>query len=82
MSSTLDLQTVLSTIVGHAVELSGTSGGVIYEYDEAAEGFLLRASHRMEEALVEALRVAPIRLGEGATGRSAIIRAPVQIRTP
>ena len=50
VSSTLDLQTVLSTIVGHAVELSGTSGGVIYEYDEAAEGFLLRTSYRMEDS--------------------------------
>jgi GAF domain-containing protein len=79
VSSTLELETVLSTIVGHAVQLSGTSGGVIYEYDEAAEGFLLRASYRMEEALVEALRGAPIRLGEGATGRAAIIRAPVQV---
>jgi GAF domain-containing protein len=79
VSSTLDLQTVLSTIVGHAVPLSGTSGGVIYEYDEAAEGFLLRASYHMEEALVEALRGAPIRLGEGATGRAAMIRAPVQV---
>jgi GAF domain-containing protein len=79
VSSTLDLQTVLSTIVGHAVQLSGTSGGVIYEYDEAAQGFLLRASYRMEEALVEALRAAPIRLGEGATGRAAMIREPVQV---
>ena len=33
----------------------------------------------MEEALVEALRGAPIHLGEGATGRSAMIRAPVQV---
>ena len=33
----------------------------------------------MEDSLVEALRGAPIRLGEGATGRSAIIRAPVQV---
>jgi GAF domain-containing protein len=79
VGSTLDLQTVLSTIVGHAVQLSRTSGGVIYEYDEAAEGFLLRASHRMEEELVEELRAAPIRLGEGAVGRAAIIRAPVQV---
>ena len=37
VSSTLDLQTVLSTIVGHAVQLSGTDGGVIYEYDEASQ---------------------------------------------
>jgi GAF domain-containing protein len=79
VSSTLDLQRVLSTVVGHAVQLSGTNGGVIYEYDEAGETFLLTASYRMEEVLVEALRGAPIRLGEGATGRSAIIRAPVQV---
>jgi two-component system, NtrC family, sensor kinase len=79
VSSTLELQTVLSTIVGHAVQLSGTNGGVIYEYDEAEQAFLLRASYRMEEGLVEALRGAPIRLGEGATGRAAVIRAPVQV---
>src|SRR5262249_50023690 len=33
VSSTLDLQTVLSTIVRHAVQLSRTDGGVVYEYD-------------------------------------------------
>jgi signal transduction histidine kinase len=80
VSSTLDLQTVLSTIVGHAVQLSGTSGGVIYEYDEAAEGFLLRASYHMEKEVVEALQSSPVRIGEGAaTGRAAAIRMPVQV---
>src|SRR5262249_44107585 len=47
VSSTLDLQTVLSTIVRHAVQLSRTDGGVIYEYNETAEEFHLRASHLM-----------------------------------
>src|SRR5262249_9966949 len=70
VSSTLDLQTVLSTIVRHAVQLSGTDCGIIYEYDEASQEFHLRASHRMEEELVEAIRGAPFRLGEGATGRA------------
>jgi GAF domain-containing protein len=79
VSSTLDLQTVLSTIVRHAVQLSGTDCGVIYEYDEAAEEFHLRASHHMEQEVVDALRAAPIRLGEGATGRAATIREPIQI---
>ena len=79
VSSTLDLQTVLSTIVGHAVQLSGTDGGVIYEYDEGREEFELRASHRMEEEVFEALKATPIRLGQGATGQAATIRAPVQV---
>jgi len=79
VSSTLDLQTVLSTIVGHAVQLSGTSGGVIYEYDEDGEGFLLRASYRMEKEVVEVLQATPVRMGQGATGQAATIRAPVQV---
>jgi signal transduction histidine kinase len=79
VSSTLDLQTVLSTIVGHAVQLSGTSGGVIYEYDETAQEFHLRASYRMEEEIVKALQATPVRLGQGATGQAATTRAPVQV---
>ena len=79
VSSTLDLQTVLSTIVRHAVQLSGTNCGIIYEYDEASEEFHLRASYRMEEELVEVYRTTPIRLGQGATGRAAATRAPVQV---
>ena len=79
VSSTLDLQTVLSTIVGHAVQLSATSGGIIYEYDEAKQEFHLRASQRMEDEAVEALRATPVRPGQGATGQAATTRAPVQV---
>ena len=71
VSSTLDLETVLSTIVSHAVQLSATDGGIIYEYDEPTQEFHLRASHQMEEELVDALRATPLRLGRGATGRAA-----------
>jgi GAF domain-containing protein len=79
VSSTLDLQTVLSTIVGHAVQLSGTSGGIIYEYDESTQTFHLRASYQMEDEVIEAIKATPVRLGEGATGRAATIRMPVEI---
>jgi two-component system, NtrC family, sensor kinase len=79
VSSTLDLQKVLATVVARAVELSGTNGGAIYEYDEATQEFQLRAAHRIEEELVEVLRAAPVRLGEGATGHAAAARVPVQI---
>ena len=79
VSSTLDLQTVLSAIVGHAVQLSGTSGGVIYEYDEAAQEFHLRATYQIEKEVVEALQTTPVRPGQGATGQTATVRAPVQV---
>jgi len=79
VSSSLELETVLETIVSRAVDLSGTDCGVIYEFDEATQEFNLRASHRMESEAVEGLRAARIKLGEGATGQAAMTRSPVQI---
>jgi len=79
VSSSLDLQEVLTTIVAHAVELSGTDGGVIYEYDEADGALRVRATHLFDDELTEALRAAPFSMGEGAVGRAAATRAPVQI---
>ncbi len=79
ISSTLDLETVLTSIVSHAVQLSGTDTGTIYEYDEPTEKFLVRATYRMDDELIEILKERPIGLGEGATGRAAMMREPVQI---
>ena len=79
VSSTLDLQTVLNTIVARAVQLSGTDCGIIYEYDEPTQEFHLRASYQMEEELVNAYQATPLRLGQGATGRAAETRLPYQI---
>ena len=78
VASTLDLQTVLTTIVAHAVELSGTDGGMIFEYDEQSEGFILRATHGMDEELTKVLRANPVRLGEGAVGGAAVSREPIE----
>jgi len=79
VSSTLDLETVLTRIASHAVELTGAAGAAIYEYNEASEEFQLRGSHQIETELVDLLRTRPIRLGDGATGRAAETRAPVEI---
>jgi signal transduction histidine kinase len=79
VSSTLELETVLTRIVSHAVQLSGTDGGAIYEYDEQSEEFLLRATDHMEEELINALRADPPRLGDGVVGRAAVSREPVQV---
>ena len=79
VSSTLDLETVLTRIVSHAVQLSGTDGGAIYEYDEVSEEFLLRATDHMEEELIEAFRTNPPRLGDGIVGRAATTREPVHV---
>ncbi len=80
VSSTLDLETVLSTIVSRATQLTGMDGGSIYEYDETREEFYLHTADRLPDELVEALRATPIRKGEGALGRLAVTAEPVQIR--
>ena len=79
ISSTLDLQTVLSTIVALATQLSGTDAGVIYEYDEQRELFEPRATERLEEDIVQMLEAMPIRKGQGATGRLAESPEPMQV---
>jgi signal transduction histidine kinase len=79
VSSTLDLETVLTTIVSRADLLAGADGGAIYEYDEAAKVFRLRATQRLGEELVELSRSEPIQLGVGAVGRAAATRQPVEI---
>jgi GAF domain-containing protein len=68
VSSTLDLETVLSTIVAHAVQLSATNGGIIYEHDEPTQEFHLRATYRMEPELVQAYQGTPLRLDQGPPG--------------
>jgi GAF domain-containing protein/anti-sigma regulatory factor (Ser/Thr protein kinase) len=78
LSSTLDLDTVLTTIVNRAVQLSGADGGTIFEYDEVAGEFQLRASNEAEE-VVAATQHTRLRKGEGAVGRIAVTREAVQI---
>ncbi|HEY7491473.1 MAG TPA: GAF domain-containing protein [Candidatus Tectomicrobia bacterium] len=79
VNSSLDLHTVLTRIVTHAVQLSGTDRGTIYEYDEPTQEFRLHATHRAADELLEALQTSPLRLGEGALGQAALVQAPVQI---
>jgi PAS domain S-box-containing protein len=79
VSSTLDLETVLATIVSRAVQLSGSHGGIVYEFDETVQRFHARATHQVTPEHLETLRAVPIRLGEGAVGRAGVSREPVQV---
>jgi GAF domain-containing protein len=79
VSSTLGLETVLTRIVSHAVQLSGTDGGAIYEYEEQSEEFQLRATDHMEEELISALRTNPPRLGDGLVGKAVLSRQPIEV---
>src|SRR6185436_9393526 len=79
VSSTLDLEKVLKTIATHAVRRTGLDGAAIYEYDEASEEFRLQAGDNLAHELVQAVRRAPIRKGDGTVGVTAMTLEPTQV---
>jgi len=80
LSSTLDVDVVLDTIVTRASDLIGADGCTIFEYDEAAEQFHLRATRDLEPRLVELARGTPLRRGDQSIlGRLPSERQAVQV---
>jgi signal transduction histidine kinase/CheY-like chemotaxis protein len=79
VNSTLDLATVLSTIVAKAVELSGTEAGSIYAADATTRELHLRASHGMSDELIGELNRQGIDVSEKTIADAAAQRAPVQV---
>jgi signal transduction histidine kinase/HAMP domain-containing protein len=79
VNSTLDLQEVLNTIVGKAVQLSDTDAGAIYEYHEARQEFELRSTYGMDEELIAAIKERHVHIGDAGIGHAAAQRAPLQI---
>ena len=76
VSSSLDLDEVLTTIVTRAVQLSGTEGGSMFEFDQATQLFHVRTCFGTEPELVAALRATRIHLGETFVGRAALSGEP------
>ena len=79
VSSTLDLDRVLNTVVLRAGQLAVADGCSIFEYDGIAGGFRMRATSQVEPTALDARRTALVPAGEGAVGRLTETRAPVQI---
>jgi signal transduction histidine kinase len=75
VNSTLDLQTVLDTIVAKATQLSDTDAGVIYVFDEASCGFQLRATYGMTTNMIAVMK-------EHHADFSEAVRAATQRREP
>jgi signal transduction histidine kinase/ActR/RegA family two-component response regulator len=55
VNSTLDLRTVLVTIIATAMQISGTEAGAIYVFDEAEREFQLSATFGMSAEMIAAL---------------------------
>jgi GAF domain-containing protein len=79
VNSSVDLETVLTTIVAKATQLSNTEAGAIYVFDDASREFRLRATYGMDDTIIAAIRDSHIRIGETAIGRAVEQRMPIQI---
>ena len=79
VTSSLDVDHVLSTIVTRAVELSDTEGGSIFDLDPATGLFHLRACAGTSSELVDRMRQTRIHLDETFLGRGATSGAPDQL---
>ncbi len=79
VNSTLDLETVLSTIVAKAVQLSGTEAGAIYGYDEQWREFRLRTTYGMDQALIDALTQRHIGFEDPSLAEVFAHREPTQV---
>ena len=79
MNSALEPETVLQTIAQRAIRLTGLDSGAIFEYDERAAEFRLRASDRLAPEMVAALSRTPIRKGDGTVGETAVTLAPARV---
>ena len=77
VNSSVDIETVLTTIVAKATQLSGTEAGAMYVFDDAKQEFQLRATYGLDEPIVDELRRSHIRIGQ--TGISEAVESGVPI---
>ena len=80
MNSTVDLETVLTTIVVKATQLSHTEAGAIYVFDDTDQEFRLRATYGTRRYRVSPKSKAAIfGLGETVFSEAVERRTPIQI---
>jgi len=79
VNSTLDLETVLATIVAKAVQLSNTDAGVIYVFDELDQTLRVRATYGLSEELIAAIQDQPAAAASDALRQAIRDRQPQEI---
>ena len=79
VSSSLDLDEVLQSIVTNAVELTGTDGGSIMEYVDDRDAFSVRTTYGSSPRLVEQLRQVAIERDSTLVGRAALEGRPLEV---
>ncbi|MGE4254555.1 MAG: ATP-binding protein [Xanthobacteraceae bacterium] len=79
VNSTLDLESVLTTIVTHAVQISKTDAGAIYVFEDVKDEFLLRTTYGMDPTTIATLKKLRIRIDNPALAAAIKKRQPVQV---
>ncbi len=80
VSSTLDLNMVLTNIIHHAVQLSDTKGGIIFEFDEAEQFFVPKTNYGLSDIITKKIDHSILRMGDKtAIGQAGQQKAPIQI---
>ena len=79
VSSSLDLEEVLQTIVENAVRLTSTDGGSIMEYVEQDRAFSVRATYGSSQQLIDRLREITIARDSTLVGRAALDGRPLEV---
>jgi signal transduction histidine kinase len=79
VNSTLDVETVLSTIVANAVQLSRTDAGAIYVFNDQQHQFYLHATYGMDQDLIDALEQQHIGLDDSNVSLALAHREPTHI---
>jgi signal transduction histidine kinase len=79
VNSTVDLETVLTTIVAKATQLSSTEAGAIYVFDETDKEFHLRATYGLDDTVVAEIKDRHIGMGDTAISQAVESRTPLQI---
>jgi signal transduction histidine kinase/CheY-like chemotaxis protein len=78
-SFSLNLTEVLNTIITQAVQLSGSDGGSIYEFDEGAREFRVETVRGTSPETFDALRRTRIGLDDTFLGKAAALGRPLEL---
>ncbi|MFM9940476.1 MAG: GAF domain-containing protein [Hyphomicrobiaceae bacterium] len=79
VSSSLDKEKVLQTVIENACKMAYADGGTIYGYDTAADAFRLEAGYNMSEEHIARVRAQPIRMGDPVVGECAERRETIVV---
>jgi signal transduction histidine kinase len=79
VSSSLNVERVLRTVAGYAVNLSNSDGCGILEFNADRGAFVVVASHNLSRKFVDTIERSPIDPRRGAIARATSSAQPVQV---